>query len=56
MPLVNEREVSLFMHIRAKAREQAAKNALTLFVMAVGFVLTWTFILIATLWTVSNGE
>jgi hypothetical protein len=41
---------------RDHVREQAAKNALTLFLMAAGFILTWAVIGIATLWAVGHGH
>jgi hypothetical protein len=42
------------MKLRERAREQAARNALTLFFLAAGFIITWGVIIGATLWAVST--
>lgn len=55
VPRFYERKDGWFIVWRETLREQAAKNALTLFLMALGFAITWVVIIVANAWTRTHG-
>lgn len=55
-PTLDDRKVEQFLNFRDKARKQAVENALTLFFMSIGFVVTWIFILALVLWESGHGR